>query len=76
MTPHTSISSIDKGLYNPFPMDLSYDNANMPVTGACNINHNNQQNNLHPGCKVITLGKFSWQVVGYHFLFLCAHNVL
>ncbi|KAH0948879.1 hypothetical protein HN011_004366 [Eciton burchellii] len=33
LTPRTPISNIDKPFYNPFTVDISLDNVNMPITG-------------------------------------------
>ncbi|KYQ56609.1 hypothetical protein ALC60_04464 [Trachymyrmex zeteki] len=32
LTPRTPVSSLDKSFYNPFTMDISLDNANIPIT--------------------------------------------
>jgi len=38
LTPRTPVSSIDKSFYNPFTVDISLDTANIPITGAYNMN--------------------------------------
>ncbi|EFN69103.1 hypothetical protein EAG_15545 [Camponotus floridanus] len=34
LTPHTPISNTDKSFYNPFTVDISVENANIPITGT------------------------------------------
>lgn len=34
----TPVSNVDKSFYNPFTVDISLDNANIPITGAYNVN--------------------------------------
>ncbi|XP_032680601.1 uncharacterized protein LOC116848523 [Odontomachus brunneus] len=42
LTPRTPVTSIDKSFYNPFTVDISLDNANLPITDRhrsyCNAN--------------------------------------
>ncbi|XP_024889281.1 uncharacterized protein LOC112465787 [Temnothorax curvispinosus] len=50
LTPRTPVSSIDKSFYNPFTVDISLDNANIPITGAnqlhCNANRCGHSNEI------------------------------
>ncbi|XP_071630747.1 uncharacterized protein [Temnothorax longispinosus] len=47
LTPRTPVSSIDKSFYNPFTVDISLDNANIPITDRyCNANRCGHSNEI------------------------------
>lgn len=50
LTPRAPVSSIDKSFYNPFTVDISLNNANLPITG-----NKLYENNNYTGPKLASL---------------------